>query len=300
MPVAIIDVGSNTARLLVVERTGSGLTAVCEERAYLALGSLIAEQGELPAAAIRETARCVSKYVRRARRLGAHEVDVLVTSPGRQTANGDELLAALAGAGAKVRLLSPEEEGELAFQGVLSVCGRVDGLLAVCDVGGGSTQIVIGSVDGGPAWIRSIDLGSARLTRRSLRDDPPDENTLAAARAHVARCFADVAPPLPTTAFATGGTARALKKIVGATLGPDELAVALKRVGPLDTKARAREYDLAPWRASVLPAGILILEQIERRLPPPPPGARGGVRQGAAPPLPRRAPAASGGGGIGA
>ena len=96
MPVAIIDVGSNTARLLVVERTASGLEAICEERAYLALGSLIAEHGELPAAAIRETARCVSKYVRRARRLGAHEVDVLVTSPGRQTANGDELLAALA------------------------------------------------------------------------------------------------------------------------------------------------------------------------------------------------------------
>jgi exopolyphosphatase / guanosine-5'-triphosphate,3'-diphosphate pyrophosphatase len=292
MPVAIVDVGSNTARLLVVERTASGLEAICEERAYLSLGSLIAEHGELPGAAIRETARCVAKYVRRARRLGAHEVDVLVTSPGRQTANGDELLAALGGAGATVRLLSPEEEGALAFEGVLSVCGPVDGLVAVCDVGGGSTQVVVGSADGGPAWVRSVDLGSARLTRRSLRDDPPDEQTLSAARAHVARCFADVAPPLPTTAFATGGTARALKKLVGARLGPDELTVALKRVAPLDTKARAREYDLAPWRASVLPAGILILEQIERRLAVPLQVARAGIREGAALQLLERAAAA--------
>src|SRR5919198_6329953 len=291
MPVAIIDVGSNTARLLVVERTASGLEAICEERAYLALGSLIAEHGELPAAAIRETARCVSKFVRRARRLGAHEVDVLVTSPGRQTANGDELLAALAGAGATVRLLSTEEEGRLAFEGVLSVCGPIEGLVAVCDVGGGSTQIVVGSADGGPAWIRSIALGSARLTRRSLRDDPPDEKTLAAARAHVSRCFADITPPLPTTAFATGGTARALKKIVG-TLGPDELAVALERVAPLNTKVRAREYGLAPWRAAVLPAGILILEEIERRLAVPLQVARAGIREGAALQMLKRAAAA--------
>jgi exopolyphosphatase / guanosine-5'-triphosphate,3'-diphosphate pyrophosphatase len=292
MPVAIVDVGSNTARLLVVERTASGLEAICEERAYLALGSLIAEHGELPAAAIRDTARCVTKYVRSARRLGAREIDVLVTSPGRQTANGDELLAALAGAGATLRLLSPEEEGALAFEGVLSVCGPVDGLVAVCDVGGGSTQVVVGSADGGPAWVRSVDLGSARLTRRSLRDDPPDEKAIAAARAHVARCFADMAPPLPTTAFATGGTARALKKIVGARLGPDELAVALKRVAPFDTKARARAYDLAPWRASVLPAGILILEQIERRLAVPLQVARAGIREGAALQLLERAAAA--------
>jgi exopolyphosphatase/guanosine-5'-triphosphate,3'-diphosphate pyrophosphatase len=292
MAVAIVDVGSNTARLLVVERTAAGLEPVCEERAYLSLGSIIAEHGELPAAAIRDTARCVARYVRRARRLGAQEIDVLVTSPGRQTANGDELLAALAGAGATVRLLSPEEEGVLAFEGVLSICGPVAGLVAVCDVGGGSTQIVVGSTEGGPAWVRSVDLGSARLTRRSLRDDPPDENTLAAARVHVARCFADITPPLPTTAFATGGTARALKKIVGAGLGPDELAVALDRVAPLATKARAREYGLAPWRASVLPAGILILEQIERRLAVPLQVARAGIREGAALQLLERAAAA--------
>jgi exopolyphosphatase / guanosine-5'-triphosphate,3'-diphosphate pyrophosphatase len=281
MPVAIIDVGSNTTRLLVAERTPAGLEPLCEERAYLSLGSLIAEHGELPAATIRETARCVAKYARRAHRLGAQELEVLVTSPGRQTANGDELLAALAGAGASVRLLTPEEEGALAFDGVLSVCRPVEGLVAVCDVGGGSTQIVIGSAEGGPAWIRSIDLGSARLTRRSLRADPPDEKALAGARAHVARCFADIAPPLPTTAFATGGTARALKKIVGAELGPDELAVALKRVARLTPKERSREYDLAPWRADVLLAGILILEQIERRLAVPLQVARAGIREGA-------------------
>jgi exopolyphosphatase/guanosine-5'-triphosphate,3'-diphosphate pyrophosphatase len=292
MPVAIIDVGSNTARLLVVERTAAGVEAVYEERAYLGLGSLIAEHGELPADAIRDTARCVAKYARRAQKLGAQEVDVLVTSPGRQTANGDELLAALAGAGATVRLLSTEEEGRLAFEGVLSVCGPIEGLVAVCDVGGGSTQIVVGSADGGPAWIRSIDLGSARLTRRSLRSDPPDEKTLAAARAHVARCFADIAPPLPRTAFATGGTARTLKKIVGATLARDDLTVAFKRVAPLSTKARAREYGLAPWRASVLPAGILILEEIERRLAVPLQVARAGIREGAVLRLLQRAAAA--------
>jgi exopolyphosphatase / guanosine-5'-triphosphate,3'-diphosphate pyrophosphatase len=281
MPVAVVDVGSNTARLLVADGGRGRVEALAEERTYLSLGSLIAEHGELPAAAIRDTTRCVERYVRRARRLGVRHVEVLVTSPGRQTANGDELLEALGRVDAAVRILSPEEEGQLAFEGVLATCGPVDGLFAVCDVGGGSTQIVVGSADGGPAWLRSVDLGSARLTRRMLRADPPDDRTLTAATTYVSRCFADVAPPLPTTAFATGGTARALRKVVGRSLGPDELAAALARLAPRPAQTRAREFDVAPWRAAALPAGILILDELARRLAVPLQVARAGIREGA-------------------
>jgi exopolyphosphatase/guanosine-5'-triphosphate,3'-diphosphate pyrophosphatase len=292
MRVAVVDVGSNTARLLVAEQTQSGLRAIAEERTLLSLGALVADLGELPAVAIRDTSRCVERYVRRARRLGAAEIDVLVTSPGRQSMNGDDLMEALGRIEPSTRLLSPEEEGMLAFEGVLSTSPAVDGLVAVCDVGGGSTQIVVGSVDGGPAWARSVDIGSARLTRRSLGADPPDERALARARADLARCFSDVAPPLPTTAFATGGSARAVRKVVGKTLGSDELDVALRRVTPLGKKRRARTYDLAPWRAAVLPAGILILAEVQRRLAVPLQVAPAGIREGAALRLVARAAAA--------
>src|SRR5204862_6143361 len=122
---------------------------------------------------------------------------------GRQAANGGELVRALSAAtGARVTVLSSEAEGELGWLGAVVAAHELPESIGVCDVGGGSVQLVVGTLSAGPAWSRSVDIGSLRLTRRTLHDDPPTGRQIAAAADEVARAFADTAPPLPQIALA--------------------------------------------------------------------------------------------------
>ena len=160
--------------------------------------------------------------------LGAARVEVIVTAPGRQSANAEELVHLLAlAAGAPARVVSADEEGRLAYLGAVASCAEDRETVAVCDVGGGS-GIVVGTVRGGPAWLRSVDLGCVRLTERFLPDDPPGKNAVAKAADEAERQLEGIVPPMPQ-ALATSRTARALRKLVGPELGPDELETAARR-----------------------------------------------------------------------
>ena len=282
MKAAIVDVGSNTVRLLVAASDGAKVDAVREEREHLLLGRAIERDGRLAAARIEEAARCTAAYVRVARGLGAREVEVIVTAPGRQAANGDELLRALAeGSGVRVRLVSADEEGRLAFVGAIAAAAPVAGSVAVCDTGGGSTEVVVGTVRGGPAWTRSYDVGAVRLTERLLSADPPGKRALARARDEVERQLSGFAPPLPQVALAAGGTARALRKLVGRTLGPSELADALRELCRRPSEKTAKAFGLHPHRVGTLPAGTLVLTVVQKRLGVPLEVSRAGLREGA-------------------
>ncbi len=131
--------------------------------------------------------------------------------------------AALADAAhASVRVLGPEEEGRLSYFGVLAGLDEMPESIAVCDLGGGSTELVVGT-PAGPAWERSIDLGAVRLTHRLDLDDPPGKRVLPAAREEAHRMITDLTPPLAKAAYVTGGTARALRKVAGRRLGAKQL-----------------------------------------------------------------------------
>ena len=214
VPVAVIDVGSNTARLHVAR----GSEALYRERAMLRLGESIELTGAIPEGKLVETTECVAGFARQARLHGAERIEVLVTSPGRQAANGEDLLGRLAGAtGAPVRLLSAVEEGRLGFLGAVSaVGGSTRRTIAVCDVGGGSTQIAVGNRREGATWVRSIDLGSMRLTSRMLlTDDPPGgRRGQRGPRTEVERQLADITPRRPRS-HSQSEAARALRNIVG-------------------------------------------------------------------------------------
>jgi exopolyphosphatase/guanosine-5'-triphosphate,3'-diphosphate pyrophosphatase len=189
---------------------------------------------------------------------------VLVTSPGRQAENGGELLERLlAAAQAPVRLLSATEEGRLAFYGATS---RTRGLreqsVAVCDVGGGSAQVTVGTRDGGPAWTRSVDVGSMRLTSRLLAEDPPGEQAVLHARSHVRSAFDGFLPPRPHVALAVGGSARALRTLVGGVLRPRELEDALELLAATPSGDVASTSRLGPLRTRTLTAGAIILAEI--------------------------------------
>ncbi|MDX6544444.1 MAG: exopolyphosphatase / guanosine-5-triphosphate,3-diphosphate pyrophosphatase, partial [Gaiellales bacterium] len=119
--------------------------ALREERCQVGLGDVIERRGRIPAAKLAETADCARSYAKLARRIGCDRLEVVVTAPGRQSANPDALLAALgAASGVIARVLSAESEGRLAYLGAVSAADQLPELVAVCDVGGGSTEIAFG------------------------------------------------------------------------------------------------------------------------------------------------------------
>lgn len=284
MVVGVIDVGSNTVRLLVAKRRKSNLFRVHEEREPLGLGEDVEAEGRIPPVKLRRASALANELAGQARSFGCANVQVLVTSPGRQAENGEELRAALErGAAAPARILSAEEEARLAYFGALSAVSTGWETVAVVDVGGGSAQLVVGTAHSGPVWARSVDLGSLRLTRRLLRSDPPTAAEIAAARMEVERSFDGVVPPLPQAALATGGTARALRRVLGRRrLDADHIEEAVAELATRRSDQLVRRYALAPERARTLPAGALILAEAQRRLGLPFEVARGGVREGAA------------------
>jgi exopolyphosphatase/guanosine-5'-triphosphate,3'-diphosphate pyrophosphatase len=190
MRVGVIDVGANTMRLLVAARAGSGLTTVHRERIQLGLGEFIEQGGDIPQDRLQATGRAARDQAASARRLGCSRIEIVVTSPGRQAENADELIAALERVrGASARVLTAEEEASFAYRAVVASVDDSSPTVAVCDVGGGSTQLAVGSSADEPSWVRSLDVGSLRLTRRAFGDDPPTANR-ARQRQETAELFA--------------------------------------------------------------------------------------------------------------
>jgi exopolyphosphatase / guanosine-5'-triphosphate,3'-diphosphate pyrophosphatase len=282
MRVGIIDVGSNTVRLLVATPAGNRLVAVHQRRAFLGLGEEVENYGWISDVKLRETAWCVREQAEAARSLGAHHVEVVVTAPGRQSANAAELVSALAAAArASVRVLAAEEEGRLSYYGVLAGLDELPESIAVCDLGGGSTELVVGT-PAGPAWERSIDLGAVRLTHRLDLEDPPGKAVLPAARVEAHSMINGLIPPFAKAAYVTGGTARALRKVAGRTLGKSELERAETVLCKRSSAEIADRYEIDPLRARTLLAGCLILAEVQARLAIPLEVARTGLREGAA------------------
>jgi len=157
MRVAVVDVGANTLRLLVAETDArGGFVPIREERRRTGLGEDVERRGRLTREKIERSAEAARKEVRRARKLGAMRIEVVVTSPWRSAENGRELITALEQAtGLRVQPLSEEDEAEHGFVGAVSRTHIDAEPVAVCDIGGGSTQIAIGTASA-PSWLRSV------------------------------------------------------------------------------------------------------------------------------------------------
>jgi exopolyphosphatase/guanosine-5'-triphosphate,3'-diphosphate pyrophosphatase len=283
MDVGVIDVGSNSVRLLLATFRGRRLVPLTEERVRLGLGEDVERLGAVSRVKLAKAAHAVGEYAKLSRAHGVDRLEVVVTAPGRQSANAAELVRALASAAvASVRVLSAEDEGRFAYEGAAAGLSGLPRTLAVCDVGGGSTEIVTGVRTGGPVWLRSFDVGAVRLTRRLLASDPPSEKALERVRVEIEDVLAGVVPPLCERALAAGGTPRALRRVVGETLGPEQLNEALRAVSARSARAVASEFGIDQRRSRLLPAGILILAAIQRRLVVPLEVSSSGLREGVA------------------
>ena len=287
MRCACIDIGSNTTRLLVADVVARGgadlrLVPVVERRAFTQLGRACRADAALPAAAREALARVVAEQAREARSLGARRLRVVATAALRRAADGLATCHALAdAAGAPVELLNEHEEARLAFAGatcMLQGTGH-DAAVAVADVGGGSAQLVAGTCAGGPSWSVSLPLGSGDLAAAYLHGDPPSAVDLSALRGAVAAALAGVAPPPVAIRLAVGGSATSLRRLAGPRLDAIGLERALATLIAAPAAVAAERFGIAPERARLLPAGIVVLEALARRLGPLE-IARGGLREG--------------------
>jgi exopolyphosphatase/guanosine-5'-triphosphate,3'-diphosphate pyrophosphatase len=127
--------------------------------------------------------------------------------------------------------------------------------------------------------VRSIDLGSLRLTERLLAGDPPTAEKVADARAEVRAAFGAVAPPMAQLGLAAGGTARALGRNFG-TLTPKRLALAIDQLAGLERAKMAKRFGVGPQRSATLLGGALLFAEVQERLGVPLQIAVTGIREG--------------------
>lgn len=279
---AAIDIGSNTTRILVAEPVEGRLKKVMEQRAYTRIGSARMPDGSIPAEKAAEVVEVVETQVRLARELGAERFRAVATAALRDAPNGKEVAAAIeAAAGIPVNVVSENEEGRLAFLGATKALGfRVDGRVAVVDVGGGSTEIIIGTVESGVEQVRSWSIGSGQLAEDLIVSDPPSASEIRRIRDRVDEVFAEVQITRPEQAVAVGGSATSLRKIVGSRLEYETLERSIRVLSGADAVEVGRQFELDPVRVRMLATGVLILEKVSELLGRELQIGKGGIREG--------------------
>jgi exopolyphosphatase/guanosine-5'-triphosphate,3'-diphosphate pyrophosphatase len=200
----------------------------------------------------------------------------------RQAVDRTALAAAIeAACGARLEILAPADEARLAFGGAIGMLLEAPaGLIGVVDVGGGSTELVVGTAREGVRWSVSLPVGSAVVTHHDLPSDPPPPVELAVAREKLRGVFAGLQAPQPTVAYAVGGSATSLQRLVGLSLGREALMRGLQALVARPAEEVAIRLGLAPERARLLPAGILLLDAASHALRAPLQLAGGGLREG--------------------
>ena len=278
--VAAIDCGTHATRMLIADRSGATL----ERRLiFTRLGEGVDRTKRVTPQAIERVVAGLADY---RRLLEAHDVDpandlrVIATSAARDATNRDELFERITETvGAVPELLSGEEEGRLNFRGATADLHPGLGPYLVLDIGGGSTELVVGSTE--PTGVASIDLGSVRLTEKFLHADPPDPGELSDALSVVRVHLDDVVREVPQTMDAARlvGLAGSITTVAAIELGlhtydrerihhfklTRRAAEDVFRTLATESRAdRAANPGLEPERVDVIVAGALLLVAVMR------------------------------------
>jgi exopolyphosphatase/guanosine-5'-triphosphate,3'-diphosphate pyrophosphatase len=279
---AAIDIGSNTTRVLVAEPTDGQLRKVMEQRAYTRIGKSSQHNGAVDAEKVAEVAEAVATQVRLAEELGAEAIRTVATAAIREATNREAIVAEISRvAGVPVEVLSEHDEGRLAFLGATKTLGHpVQGEVAVVDVGGGSSEVVVGSASEGLRSVQSFKIGSGSLADDFLSNDPPSPAELRAVREYIAEFFDGIEFEQPGQAVAVGGSATSLRALVGAALEYETLERAIRVLTGAPIAEVAKRFELDPRRVRILPTGVLLLEKLSELLGQPLQIGKGGLREG--------------------
>jgi exopolyphosphatase / guanosine-5'-triphosphate,3'-diphosphate pyrophosphatase len=273
--VGAVDMGTNSTRLLVADVDGAELTEVERLLRITRLGDRVDADGRLSDAGMERVHAVLEGYAETAGGLGAERVVATATSAVRDAANGGEFLAEVERRhGFETRLLSGREEAELTYRGVTSRLAAGPGTL-VCDIGGGSTELVLGGPDGVDDAV-SLDIGCVRMSERCLHSDPPAAAELAALRETVAgllpaelvrraELLVGVAGTVTTLATIDLGLEREIpEQIDGHELAAPTVAALLQRLAAVPLAERRGVRGLMPERAPTIVAGAAIAAEVLR------------------------------------
>lgn len=280
---AAIDIGSNTTRLLVARPQDGQLKKIMEQRTYTRIGKAKGDDDRISDEKIEEVAAVVETQVRLARELGAEAFRAVATAAIRDSSNGDEVIEAIESrAGIPAEIISGEEEGRLAFIGATKALGHpITGRIAVVDVGGGSTEIILGDVPGGVETVQSIALGSGLLADELIESDPPSASEIRKIRDRIEDEFSGFeVKELPDQVVAVGGSATSLRRLVGVVLEYETLERSVRVLCGGPVADVARQFELDPLRVRMLPTGVLMLEKLSELLRQPLQIGKGGIREG--------------------
>jgi exopolyphosphatase / guanosine-5'-triphosphate,3'-diphosphate pyrophosphatase len=279
--VAAVDCGTNSIRLLVTDIDGGAQHDVHREMRVVRLGQDVDRTGRLADEAIERTRIALVDYAVTCRELMVEKIRMVATSASRDAENSEEFRAVvLEVLGVEPEVISGSEEAALSFKGATRSLDRRDGPFLVMDIGGGSTELVLGTDDVTAA--QSVDVGCVRLTERHLVDDPPTEPQVAAAVRDIDAAVEQVRAVVPVadarTAVGLAGSVTTVAALALALSSYDRDRIHLTRLARADvekvtadllamTRAeRAALPVMHPGRVDVIGAGALILRTLVERL----------------------------------
>jgi len=279
--IAVIDIGTVTTRLLVADVGPGSITEIERRTDITHLGENLTVSGTLSREAIERVTEVVGTYARVIASLGVQRTNAITTSASRDADNANELIDALAAYGVALRVIGGDQEARLSFAGAAwSVMG--EGLLVI-DVGGGSTELILGSSRTDDEGLRradieamrSVDVGSRRISEMFLHGDPPAPRELEDARGYIAealRPFFDALRTKPRTMVALAGAATTFSAIelglaeydaaavhLSCLRGP-QLSDSIESLAALPLAKRREVAGLHPKRAAVIVGGGLVIE----------------------------------------
>ena len=278
MRAATIDIGTNSVLLLVADSEGGALSPVLERATVTRLGEGVDRNRRLLDSACERTLACLTDYAAELSKLGVDRLDAVGTSAMRDAVGGQEFVArAAAILGVAPRVIDGNEEARLTFAGALSGLSQT-GKVTVFDIGGGSTEIIVGSSSASERRIAaaiSLDIGSVRLFERHVQSDPPSAEELRSVQRDIALALADAPKPEPgATLVGVAGTITQLAalelelvqydstRVHGYTLTRSAVDRLLTHLASLTLAQRRVLPGMEPARADVLVVGSAIAQAV--------------------------------------
>jgi exopolyphosphatase/guanosine-5'-triphosphate,3'-diphosphate pyrophosphatase len=276
MRLGVLDIGSNTVHLLVVDaHPGARPLPAYSHKVSLRLAEYLVD-GEIASSGASALGEIVTEVMRIAEDQGVQEVLAFATSAIREAPNGEAVLAAIrSSTGAPLQVLSGQDEARLTFLAVRRWFGWSSGHLLALDIGGGSLEIAAG-IDEVPDAALSLPLGAGRLTREFLPGDPPTADAVRALRRHVRVEIGSVVRSVvktgtPDRVVGTSKTLRSLARVAGAAPSSDgpyaarelraaDVAALVDRLAGMTTTQRRSLQGVSPERAAQLLAGALVAD----------------------------------------
>jgi len=277
--VAVVDIGSNSTRLLIADVDRGRVSEVERQSRVTRLGRGVDLSGQLSAEAIEAACEAIADYVAICREGGIETVEAIATSAVRDASNGSAFVAELRERFAlSARVLDGEEEARLTYLGATSEHSPTEPTLVV-DIGGGSTELILGTGDGAVEGAHSLDIGSVRLNERHLHTDPPIKD-------EIREAVEDIDATLDTSTVDLGraasviGVAGTVTTIAAGVLGlehyepelihrsvlrPDAVQGQVTQLLSMMVEQRKALGYMHPGRADVIGAGGLILDRVLRR-----------------------------------